>query len=315
MINITDEKLYSLCKIYGAQALEERRKFLGLLPEVNRRDLAEKRTGRSWLVRRGFSSIFEFAFKMAGASEKQVRKVLNLEINFKDKPALYHALTTGAISVNKLARISVIATPENESDLTEMAKNLPQKALEVFVKEERAARAEAQTAHPATNINELQKPLFGDERLRAQTSETNGTRETDELANDTVELSKEVNQKLRALKEKGIDLDALLLDFLEKREIEIAQTKERIGKEIPAAVSRHIPAKVIRIIRREYGKKCSIQGCAHEAKTIHHTARFAVSRSHDPRFMAPLCREHHLLAHSADMQFWRKYAECGRNAG
>jgi hypothetical protein len=147
MINLTDEKLFSLCKIYGAQALEARNKFLGLLPEVNRRELAEKMKGRSWLARRGFKSIFEFAYKMAGASEKHVRKVLNLEINLKDKPSLYHALTTGEISVNKLARISVIATKENAPDLTEMAKNLPQKALEVFVKEERAARAE-RTARP-----------------------------------------------------------------------------------------------------------------------------------------------------------------------
>jgi hypothetical protein len=333
------------------------------LPEVNRRELAEKREGRSWLARRGFCSIFEFAYKMAGASEKQVRKVLNLEQNFKDKPALYHALTTGAISINKLARISGIATAENESDLMEMAKNLPQKSLEVFVKEERAARAEALIGRAVTNANDLQKPLFDDKCVRAQMYETHATFETAVRQNRPVELSEEVNKKLRELKEKGIDVDALLLEFLAKREIEIARTKEQIAVEIaakaakkvavgkapagapaashathasaapgaarfelsrapsasippaPSHTSRHIPVKVIQILRREYGKKCSIPNCGRDAKTIHHTSRFAVSRAHDPRFMAPLCHEHHLLAHGADMQFWKKYAGCKGNYG
>jgi hypothetical protein len=340
MINLTDEKLYSLCKTYGAQALEARRKFLGLLPEVNRRDLAEKCAGQSWLAHRGFNSIFEFAYKMAGVSEKQVRIALNLEEKFKDKPSLYHALTTGEISVNKLARISVIATRENAAELSELAKILPQKALEVFVKEERTALANNESTHvggraaPAiTNLNDPQKPLLDNKYLRAQTNENQ---------NHPVELSNEVNKKLRELIEKGIDVNALLLDFLEKREVEIAQEKELIAKEstrriqsrtppaldvlitpVPAsshsalprpapqkpAPSRHIPTKVIRILRREFGNKCSIPNCVRDAKTIHHTARFAVSRSHDPRFMAPLCREHHLLAHNADMRFWKKRAQ------
>ncbi len=61
MENLTDEKLYELCKMYGARALEWRRKFIGLLPEVERRKLYRKK---------GFASVFEFAAKLAGVSQK-----------------------------------------------------------------------------------------------------------------------------------------------------------------------------------------------------------------------------------------------------
>jgi hypothetical protein len=71
-----DQKIYELCKKYGADALEARRKFAGLLPEVFRRRIYEKK---------GFNSIFEFAAKLAGMSQDQVRLVLNLEKKFADR--------------------------------------------------------------------------------------------------------------------------------------------------------------------------------------------------------------------------------------
>lgn len=77
-----------------------RQKFLGLLPEVYKRRLYEKK---------GFGSIFEFAKKLAGVSEEQVRLVLNLEKRFEDKPILKALLVEGTVSVNKLARIVSIA--------------------------------------------------------------------------------------------------------------------------------------------------------------------------------------------------------------
>src|SRR3989338_818374 len=78
-MKITDEKLYQLCKTFGARALLWRQKFIGLLPEVNRRHLFE---------RHGFGSIFEFSAKLGGVSQEQVRTVLNLGEKFEDKPLL-----------------------------------------------------------------------------------------------------------------------------------------------------------------------------------------------------------------------------------
>ncbi|MBU0981623.1 hypothetical protein KKC94_02930, partial [Patescibacteria group bacterium] len=123
---MTDEKLYELCKKYGRQALLWRQKFVGLLPEVYKRRLYEKK---------GFGSIFEFAFKLAGLSEKQVRLVLNLEQKFEDKPVLRRMLIDGEVSANKLVRIASVATRENEEELAAVVKTLPKSAVDTYARD------------------------------------------------------------------------------------------------------------------------------------------------------------------------------------
>lgn len=98
---LADENLYNLCKVYGGKALMWRQRFIGLLPEVFKRRLYEKK---------GFGSIFEFAKKLAGLSEEQVRRVLNLEKKFEKLPELKSLLVNGEVSVNKLARVASIAS-------------------------------------------------------------------------------------------------------------------------------------------------------------------------------------------------------------
>ena len=101
---MTDEKLYELVKLYGRNALVWRQKFMGLLPEVEKRRLYESK---------GFGSIFEFAYKLAGLSEQQVRTALNLEKRFESLPALKALLVEGKVSVSKLVRVASIATATN----------------------------------------------------------------------------------------------------------------------------------------------------------------------------------------------------------
>jgi hypothetical protein len=140
-MQITNEKLFHLCKKCGSQAKLWRQKFIGLLPEVNRRRLFEEK---------GFSSIFEFAAKLCGLSVEQVRLALNLEKRFSDKPVLKSMLENGEISINKLARVVSIATPENEEELVEKIKILPKSALDTLVRDEKFAK-----------ILELQNQNFG----------------------------------------------------------------------------------------------------------------------------------------------------------
>ena len=120
-------------EIYDASAPCRLHRRRGLLPEVNRRRLFEKK---------GFQTILEFAAKLAGVGEKQLDMVLNLEKRFQDKPDLHKALVNGEVSVNKLARVVSISTPENQSFLAEQVKILPQKALETFVRGEKSLRAQ-----------------------------------------------------------------------------------------------------------------------------------------------------------------------------
>lgn len=138
-----------------------------------------------------------------------------------------------------------------------------------------------------------------------------------------VEISDETKTKLHKLQQKRINLDELLQEFFEKREQEITQEKEQISEEIQAQQglahtngepksSRYIPAKIRNIIKEEYGTKCSIPSCNKPAEVIHHTQRFALTRTHDPNYLAPLCQDHHKIAHSIDVKFQQKWREAVR---
>lgn len=266
---MSDEKLYELCKLYGERARLWRQKFAGLLPEVFRRRLYEKK---------GFGSIYEFAAKLAGMSERQVDVVLNLEKKFEDKPVLKNMLETGEVSINKLARVASIATTENENFWSTQVKLLPNRALEILVRDEQSAGNENLHVHHANDKTETAQVL---------------------------QLSSEVQQKLLELQNKGIDINTLLLEFLEKRELEIAQKKEELSARSSRgeATSRYIPVKIRKLLKQEHGEKCSIKTCTHPAEQIHHSQRYALSKTHDPHYLAPLCKNHHKIAHSIDIKF------------
>ena len=260
---MTDEKLYELAKMYGRNVLFWRQKFMGLLPEVEKRKLYE---------RKNFGSIFEFAYKLAGLSEQQVRTALNLEKRFEGLPVLRGLLVEGKVSINKLVRVASIACSENEGELAEAVQLLPKKALETWVRDG------------------LDKPQ----------------NEGKVVPGHDLKLSEEVTGKLLELQEKGLDLNSLLLEFLEKREEEIAQEKEAICETREEAKSRPVPARTQKVLAKEHGSKCSIKTCKKPAEELHHTQTFALSKRHDPRYLAPLCREHHVIAHTINLKFQEK---------
>ncbi|MFA6917835.1 MAG: hypothetical protein WC285_03300 [Candidatus Gracilibacteria bacterium] len=296
---LPDEKLYQLCQTYGERTRFWRQKFTGLLPEVFKRRLYEKK---------GFSSIFEFSKKLAGLSEEQVRLVLNLERRFEETPVLKSLLVEGKVSVNKLARIVSIAKPENDMFLATQVQILSKSAVETLVRDEKfwaksgdqkdGQNSERNTA-ANTDVecqNGLQKSFF----------------EAKSLPGQALHLSPEVQQKLLELQQKGIDINNLLLEFIQKREQEIAERKEIVSREIlkreeeklaKKLPTSHIPAAAKKILHEEFGKKCSVKNCQKPSTQIHHIQRFFASQSHDPRYLAPLCKEHHELAHSADVAY------------
>ena len=118
-----------------------------------------------------------------------------------------------------------------------------------------------------------------------------------------LQLSRAVKQKLLELQQSGIDIDTLILEFLEKREIEIVQEKEKLSVEAKPASSRYIPISVRNFLKKEFGTKCSIEWCHREAKEIHHSQRFSLTKRHDPKYLAPFCEEHHAIAHSIDQKY------------
>ncbi len=269
---MTDEQLYEKARMYGRNALLWRQKFLGLLPEVEKRRL---------YLAKGFLSVFEFASKLAGVSEEHVRTALNLGRRFAELPALKSLLENGEVSINKLVRIQSIATLQNEAELARVVQVLPKSALETLVRDEKSL-----------DVNGLVEPLFDVKSLPGQTS--------------PLQISDAVKARLEELQEKGINIDALLTEFLDRRESEITEEKEAICEGLEPAKSRYVAARIKRVVREEHGTKCSIRTCYKPAEQLHHTQTFALSQRYDPHFLAPLCKDHHVIAHSINLKFQEK---------
>lgn len=284
---ISDKELYKKCVMYGKQALQARRKFMGLLPEVARRQLFELR---------GFSSIYEFAARLAGLSREQVGGVLRLEKRLVAMPVLHEALVNGVVSANKLIRVASIVTAANQQEILQKVENLSSRALEVFVSDakrgvvasEDGADAPAKTVLDADGFL---KPKIEQKSLHVQ----------------TLVLDEDVEKSLLDMQKKGIDVNSFLREAIAERGQRILSEKENLAVEenykceeraqTGAAASRHVPVRIMKVVKAEFGVKCAVAGCVKRAEQLHHVRRFAIYGSHDPRFLKPLCRGHHELAH------------------
>jgi len=271
--------------------------------------------------KKGFGSVYEFAAKLSGISRVYVDTVLRLERRFEDKPILHQALVSGEISPNKLIRIASIATTQNQQELFEAAQKYSRRAMDAFVKDYRAANGTG-----SGTKNEQQNGLLeaenGSKTLSGQTfAATMKTFAPVSFDYEIVsKLSPEVKSKIKEMMDKGIDVNKELLEFFEEREGKIEQEKMRIADELHgkrdnkiveedpannqyAQPSRHIPAKIKKIIQKEYGGKCANPNCSAPAENLHHTLHFASTKSHDPRYLKPLCKAHHEIEHADDIVY------------
>ena len=227
---LTDEQLFNLCRKYGENAKFWRQKFAGLLPEVFRRSLYEKK---------GFPSIFVFAAKLAGLSHEQVRLALNLERKFEDVPILHSLLVNGEVSINKLARVASIATPENQEALAQQVQILSNRALETLVRDEKMAAfntgMDAENAEKGVDGNPqiqdpdgLQKPPFNHESLHVHSK----PQDISTVVKIMEKLSPEVIKQLLELIDKNIDINEIISETLKEREAGIAGAKEEAAAEL-----------------------------------------------------------------------------------
>ena len=126
--NLTDSQLYQKCREYGLNSKKWLRKFAGLLPEVKKRRLYK---------RRSCASIYQFAAKLAGMSERKVDKILNIYKKIEDKPHLKKLLISGQVGWSKLELVAFIANSKTESKWAKKVTEMPTQALQVFVQEHR----------------------------------------------------------------------------------------------------------------------------------------------------------------------------------
>lgn len=281
---LSDQELLHRCEQYGREALVWRNKFRALLPEVERRKL---------YLKKGYPSIFVFGKILAGLSEEQVSESLNIMPRLRDKPSLKKLLESGEVSVSKITRVMSIATKENECELAEMVQLLSLGALKTFVHGVRQEiRQESSKAE-----------FLVDQKLE---SESLFAQEGEDVAMLEIFLPRDIVEKIEELRRRGIDVEIMMREMFAAREQEIAQKKDEVAQSLPEESSRYIPARVKHILTEEYGTKCAIRGCNKPSEETHHTARYALTKSHDPNYLALLCKEHHEIAHAIDAKVVEK---------
>jgi len=343
---LSDKNLLALCRKYGTQTILWRQKFIGLLPEVARRKLYE---------RKGFSSIFEFAGKLAGISREHVNRVINLDDRFREKNTLRNMLINGQVSANKLTKVASIADIVSEEDIVEVVKNMSCRSVETYVRDvkhvlevrEIPYENEVTPAHfDIVNNNEIVSGRSCNVKIRngflepqsdlrsvhvnmvlgsanSCVSEGIENQKIDEIGSKKAKLNISKKEKLNidedtlaellALQKKGIDINALLREFLQNRRDAIEENKSRVAeKEHVKAEKRHMEGKestryvsreTKKIITQEYGDKCAIDWCGKKSEHLHHTIPFSMSRSNDPTLLKPLCRAHHDILHSVNFAY------------
>lgn len=281
----SDERILSTCVYFGEEARKWRNKFLGLLPEIYRRKLYE---------RKGCDSIIEFACKIGGVSEGQVKNVICLERRLQETPLLHKLLVSGEISMHKMERIASIAEPNNEEFLTNQIQLLSRPALDILVKDIKRSR---------------------EETLACQSLELPVIQETAQVS---VQFDPDVAEEIIKLKEKGININDELRKFLEQRKCEIEEERNNCAENEQARAqqrsaqheksSRYISVNTRNILKKKYGTVCSINGCRKPSRDIHHAQRYSMIKIvspgdiHNPNFLAPLCRQHHEIAHAIDVK-------------
>ncbi len=180
----------------------------------------------------------------------------------------FRLLTSGAVSVNKLARVISVVTPENEAFLVNQVQMLSQGSLEVLVRDIKHDKVSLRTQNAARlNIPETMQV--------------------------SITVDQDVAEKLEELRKKGIDVNQELRLFFEQRKQEIEQEKDQIAHELATQdkpQTRYLPGRVQKVIQKEHGNICSRTGCNKQAVDIHHEKRWGVDPSNDPHYLSPPLR-------------------------
>src|SRR3989338_9516693 len=124
MKNFEIEKIHAEFSEYGRNAKEWLRKCQMLLPLVVKYEV--------WSVK-GFTSIYEYAAKLAGMSHSSVDETLWVMRKIEDKPALMAVVENKGI--HGVKPVANIATVETQEYWAQNAVKMPQNVLRTFVRE------------------------------------------------------------------------------------------------------------------------------------------------------------------------------------
>ena len=111
------------------------------------------------------------------------------------------------------------------------------------------------------------------------------------------------------MQKKGININEELRVFIASRKQEIEEEKEEIAAATKLTKSKYVNVRIKNLKKKEAGTKCEMYTCNKPAEELHHTIPFAMSKTHNPKFLAQLCKEHHLIAQSVNLKFVEKRKE------
>lgn len=249
-MNIND--LHIKFQKYGKNAKEWLRKCALLLPDIEKYQVWKQK---------GFSSIYEYAFKLASMSKYQVEDALRILKRVEGMPKIMNVVKIKGL--NAVRPISTIVTEEDQDYWGKQAMQMSKNELEVFVRDTRISQSSE------SNAENLEKLTI---HLKPETA---------------AKLKKLNNGNWNELMEKFIKL------YEENLEKELQESKPEKVK----TTSRHVPNKIKRyILKRSHGK-CEFPNCQKKYNQLHHTERFAAKQTHDPDKIIALCKAHHNLAH------------------
>lgn len=243
-----EQTLHQQFSEYGQNAREWMRKCILLLPEINRQQIWRKKK---------FSSLYEYAAKLAGMSRHTVDEALRVLKKLEDKPALLELIKEKGFQ--RVRPIASIATTETQNFWAEKAKQMSKHALETYVK---------------------------DYRLEILPGE--------ELVSEKVilELHPTLAQKLRTVQKRS-DFEEILEKVLQ----EASEREKIEQPSSIQSSSRYIPKATHEYLEKRTSGLCSYPSCKRLATSLHHTQRFALEKIHDPARMRLLCTAHERIAH------------------
>ena len=251
---------------YGRSAREWTRKCALLLPEIARLEIWKKR---------GFGSIYEYAAKLAGMSHAAVDDALWIARKIEDKPELMRIAEQKGI--NAVRPIVAIATKETADFWAEKVREMSVHTLQTYVREFKKADLQARINGDFRDVPKCLHPqdLFSEINLR---------------------VKPEIAEKLQKLKGSN-DWNELMEKFIELYEEKVEEQKPTV-EEIPEkAKSRYVPAAIKSYALAKTNGACAFPSCYKPYEILHHTDGFALTHSHNPDKLVPLCRAHERLAH------------------
>ena len=183
----------------GKRALEWRRKCELLLPLVAREKV--------W-ARKGFSSIYEYAAKLAGMSRAVVDAALWTARKIEDKPALQEVAREKGLS--RVRPVANLATQEDQEFWAEKAKTMSKHTLEAYAREYR--------------------------------NSCPGSKVQPEQLDDNLHLPPALARRLQQL-QKRQDFNTLLEQFIDQVESQKPEPVHTQSRSIPAPIRRHTKEK------------------------------------------------------------------------